>query len=182
MTPLGQTPWQTVGPFFHEAVAWKDSADLAGVRESGEVIEIIGQVFDGEGAPVPDALIEIWQADAAGRYDNPDGLFVGYGRAATGEDGAFRLRTILPGSTPGPGNSHQAPHIAVGLFGRGLMKRLATRLYFAGHPLNDRDRVLALVPGERQPTLMATPVSAEPGAWRFDIRLQGGQETVFFDL
>src|SRR6266481_8651636 len=104
----------------------------------GERISITGRVLDGEGAPVPDALIEIWQANAAGRYNHPedtqakplDPAFLGFGRCASGADGAFRFSTIRPGPVPGRGNTLQAPHINLGLFARGLLRRLVTRIYF----------------------------------------------------
>lgn len=212
---LGQTPWQTVGPFFHYGLPWKGGADLIGASDLGarpdltptghfllngpthrgavigQPIEIIGQVFDGGGAPVPDAMIEIWQANAAGRYNSAgdrredapfDEAFNGFGRSATDPDGTFRFRTILPGRTPGPGNSPQAPHLAVGVFGRGLIKRLVTRLYFEDGAGNDEDPVLALVPPARRGTLIAGKVSVEPLTYRFDIHLQGDHETVFFDI
>jgi protocatechuate 3,4-dioxygenase alpha subunit len=212
---FGQTPWQTVGPFFHYGLPWKGGADLVGGADigarpelapdehyvlaepaqrgtiAGERAEIVGRVFDAAGAPVPDALIEIWQANAAGRYNSPlddrpdlplDATFTGFGRSSTGEDGAFRFLTLLPGPTPGPGNSQQAPHIAVGVLGRGLLKRLVTRVYFAGHPLNEQDPILALVEPERQATLLAQHSDDAPGVWRFDIHLQGEHETVFFDI
>ena len=148
---------------------------------------IAGRVHDGEGAPVPDAMIEIWQANAAGRYasvedareDVPlDGHFVGFGRAATDPEGVFRFRTIRPGRVPGPGNSLQAPHIALSIFGRGLLTRLATRLYFADGDGNDVDPVLALVPQERRRTLIAE--RRPDGTWWLDIHLKGPDETVFF--
>lgn len=209
----GQTPWQTVGPFFHYALPWKGGADLIGQSAlggrpdlfpedhdvlnrapakgpiRGERIGIVGSVFDAAGAPVPDALLEIWQANEAGRYASPtdpradlplDDAFTGFGRAATGADGAYRFETIRPGRVPGPGNSLQAPHIAVGIFGRGLLKRLVTRLYFAGDPANAEDPILPLVPDHRRATLMATEAAGR--LWRFDIRLQGEAETVFFDI
>jgi protocatechuate 3,4-dioxygenase alpha subunit len=208
---FGQTPWQTVGPFFHYGLPWKGGADLVGDLDIGarpdlmpeehyvlatprpkdailgEVIEITGRVLDGAGAPVPDAMIEIWQADAAGRYAsaadpraatvNARG-FIGFGRSSTSEDGVFRFRTLRPGAVPGPGGAMQAPHIGVGVLGRGLLKRLVTRLYFAGAPENATDPILALVPPHRRDTLMATP---EGAVWRFDVDLQGDTETVFFD-
>jgi protocatechuate 3,4-dioxygenase alpha subunit len=209
---FGQTPSQTVGPFFHYGLPWKGGADLVGQSDlgarpelfpeahyvlklaaprgpvAGETIEIAGRVIDGEGQPVPDAMVEIWQANAAGRYASPedrrielplDGGFVGFGRSATGEDGIYRFRTIRPGRVPGPGNTLQAPHIAVGVFGRGLLKRLVTRIYFEDAAENAQDPVLALVPDERRHTLMAAPVHE---CWRFDIVLQGEHETVFFDF
>ncbi len=201
---FGQTPWQTVGPFFHYALPWWGGADLTGQTDigaapsrlvghhpalnrrpmgpmpAGEPIDLIGRVTDGGGALVSDALIEIWQADAEGRYG---GDFLGFGRAPTDEAGEFRFRTIRPGAVPGPGNSTQAPHIAVGVLGRGLLKRLVTRLYFAGAAENEHDPILELVPAARRTTLIAHPDGAGDGrqVWRFDIVLSGPQETVFFD-
>jgi protocatechuate 3,4-dioxygenase, alpha subunit len=208
--PLVRTPSQTVGPFFHYGLPWKGGADLIdqsdlGARPDlfpprhyvlkqpeargpvqGAPIEISGRVFDGDGTPVPDALIEIWQANDAGRYHSPDDPrsdlpidpnFIGFGRAATDADGAYRFRTIRPGPVPGPGNGLQAPHIAISVFGRGLLERLVTRLYFAGARENDADPILALVPEARRDSLFA---HLENGVWRFDIRLQGAAETVFF--
>jgi protocatechuate 3,4-dioxygenase alpha subunit len=210
---FGQTPSQTVGPFFHYGLPWKGGADLAGKSElgarpdlfadshyvlnlsaptgtpAGDIIDIIGTVYDAEGKPVPDAMIEIWQANAAGRYrsardprnDIPvDPHFVGFGRAATSDHGSYRFRTIRPGRVPGPGNALQAAHIALSVFGRGLLKRLATRVYFAGDPALETDPILCLVAESRRKTLISIPVSAE--GWRFDIRLGGADETVFFDL
>ncbi len=213
-SPPKQTPWQTVGPYFHYALPWKGAADLvagegeAGARldvipeghyllgpepsaraaARGEVIEIMGSVLDADGKPVDDALVEVWQANAAGRYasdDDPrqdldlDPNFLGFGRASTGLDGVYRIRTIRPGRVPGPGNTLQAPHIALGVMGRGLLKRLVTRIYFEDEPCNGEDPILALAPEARRDTLIAR---REGGVWRFDIRLQGERETVFFDI
>lgn len=210
---FGQTPWQTLGPFFHTSLPWKGGADLIGSSDigarpdlipqghdllrrrgvrgavAGQVIVITGYVFDGEGSPVADALIEIWQANAAGRYNSPadpreaipiEADFNGFGRAATADDGSYRFRTILPGRVPGPGNSLQAPHAALGVLGRGLIKRLVTRIYFEDGEGNDEDPVLALAPAERRRTLIAR--RAAPATYRFDIHLQGEHETVFFDV
>lgn len=198
---FGQTPWQTLGPFFHYALPWKGGADLVGTSDlgaradlmpaahdllhatgqreavAGDVIEIEGRVLDGAGEPLPDALVEIWQADAEGDYG---ARFAGFGRAATGEDGTFRFRTVRPGRVPGPGNALQAAHIAIGVLGRGLIKRLVTRLYFEDGEGLDDDPVLALVPAVRRPTLIAR--RSGDAVWRFDIRLQGEHETVFFDV
>jgi protocatechuate 3,4-dioxygenase, alpha subunit len=209
---FGQTPSQTVGPFFHYGLPWKGGADLVGQSDmgarpelfpeehyvlnlappkgavSGETIVLEGVVYDADGKPVPDAMIEIWQANAAGRYASPDDNrvdlpldegFIGFGRASTSEEGLYRFRTVRPGVVPGPGDSQQAPHIAVGVFGRGLIKRLVTRIYFDDAPENADDPILALVPAERRDTLVARKVGE---AWRFDIVLQGERETVFFDI
>jgi protocatechuate 3,4-dioxygenase, alpha subunit len=209
----GQTPWQTVGPFFHYGLPWKGGADLVGQSDlgarpelfpeahyvlnlsspkgkvAGERIEVTGSVFDAQGAPVPDAMIEIWQANSAGRYASPqdpreelprDDGFVGFGRSSTTQDGLYRFLTVKPGRVPGPGDTTQAPHIAVGVFGRGLIKRLATRIYFEDEACNDEDPILGLVPPERRATLIARQV--EKGAYHLDIHLQGEHETVFFEI
>ena len=210
---FGQTPSQTVGPFFHYGLPWKGGADLVGKSDmgarpelfaeehyvlnpsaptgtpDGEAIEIVGVVYDAAGKPVPDAMIEIWQANAAGRYrsqDDPredvpiDPHFVGFGRAATSAQGEYRFRTVMPGRVPGPGNSLQAPHVAISIFARGVLKRLATRLYFAGAPGNDVDPILALVPQTRRGTLIAR--RDDDASWRLDLHLGGPCETAFFDL
>lgn len=158
---------------------------------AGTRIEIRGRVFDGEGAVVPDAVIEIWQANAAGRYNHPDDrravpldpAFTGFGRCGTREDGSFAFDTIKPGQVPFDGERMQAPHICVAVFARGLLNHLFTRLYFANDPANDADPVLRLVPTERRGTLLAQPVLGEGVAvYKFDIVLQGPGETVFFNL
>ena len=192
---FGQTPSQTVGPFFHFGLPWKGGADLVGRSDmgasgvpQGEVIDLRGRVLDGRGEAVPDAMLEIWQANAAGRYaslsDRRAGIpldphFIGFGRAATGEDGEFHFRTIRPGRVPGPDGALQAPHIALSVFGRGLLKRLATRIYFADCTENDADPILIRVPPERRTTLIAQRRSSD---WWFAIVLQGPGETVFFAL
>ena len=201
---FGQTPSQTVGPFFHYGLPWKGGADLTGQSDlgarpdlfapehyllrtpwqrgpvEGVGIEIAGRVLDGDGKPVPDALVEIWQADSKGQYYAPGSgaNFIGFGRSATGEYGEYRFRTIQPGRVPGPGNSLQAPHIAMSVMARGLLKRLVTRIYFEGDEGLDSDPILELVPVARRGTLVARK---EAGLYRFDIVLQGAGETVFFD-
>jgi protocatechuate 3,4-dioxygenase, alpha subunit len=190
-----RTPSQTVGPFLHIGLA----PAAYGVREivgpvvadpgiQGSHIRIEGRILDGEDNILPDALVEIWQADAQGRYAHPaDGRplmsnsFRGFGRCPTDKDGGFHFDTVKPGPVPGPEGAMQAPHINVGVFSRGLLKRLFTRIYFAGEPANATDPILALVPADRRDTLMARPDPAKPGFYRFDIRLQGKDETVFFD-
>jgi len=204
-----ETPWQTTGPFFHFGLAWKGGADLVSDSDLGERpdltasghdllvrhgttgrnlakgtrIELVGNMFDNTGAPFTDALIEIWQADAAGHYGQEgDPHFLGFGRCATDKDGGYRFRTIRPGRVPGPGNSLQAPHIALGLVGPGILKRLVTRIYFADAPENADDPILSLVPEQRRSTLFAQHEPGAPNAYRFDIRLGAANETVFFDF
>ena len=192
---LRQTPSQTVGPFFSKALIREGWNDLAARGASGQPLVIAGRVLDGEGAPVPDALLEIWQANAAGRYDHPDDTrntpldshFRGFGRAGTDEQGRFRFRTIKPGPVPGAGTSLQAPHINVSVFARGLLKRLVTRIYFPDEEeANLADPVLRAIadPGRRATLIAAAQPGqpGQPGEFRFDIRLQGRQETVFFEV
>jgi protocatechuate 3,4-dioxygenase, alpha subunit len=187
------TPSQTVGPFFHIGLDRPDWADLTAGNPQGERVVIAGRVTDGDGVPVPDACLELWQANAAGRYAHPDDTradkpldpnFRGFGRVSTDAEGNFRMRTIRPGPVPGRGNALQAPHIAVALFARGLLKQLYTRIYFEGDPLNETDPVLLRIgDATRRQTLIAQrPDGPEPAAWRFDIVMQGDNETVFFDV
>jgi protocatechuate 3,4-dioxygenase alpha subunit len=185
---LLQTPSQTVGPFFKPALIRSGLAVLATAKSRGERITIEGRVLDGDAAGVSDAMIELWQANAVGRYDHPDDAqeklldphFHGFGRAATDESGHFRFYTIKPGAVPGSDNVLQAPHINVSIFARGLLKRLVTRIYFPGEPLNAGDAVLNAVAAERRSTLVAK--IERPDLLRFDIVLQGEHETVFFDV
>jgi len=143
-------------------------------------------VFDGDGVPVNDAMLEIWQADSSGKYNHPDDLqaktlapgWRGFGRIATGEDGSCVLETIRPGRI-GTG-APQAPHFTMAAFARGMLKPLYTRVYFDGDAANDEDPILRLVPPERRETLLARPDPSRSGYWSFDVRLQGDQETIFF--
>jgi protocatechuate 3,4-dioxygenase alpha subunit len=184
---LFATASQTVGPFFHIGLEKLCIADLAGSASSGEKVAIRGRVLDGDGKPVNDALIEIWQANAHGKYAHPDDSqdkpletgFRGFGRIATGENGEFRFVTIKPARVPGPRGTLQAPHLVVAVFMRGLLKHLVTRMYFPGSAGNDEDAVLALVTKERRATLVAKP--AGDGALEWNVVLQGPDETVFFD-
>jgi protocatechuate 3,4-dioxygenase, alpha subunit len=197
----GATPSQTIGPFFHRALlreGWHEvghelGGDLAACGAAGERVAIEGRVLDGDGAPVSDAMIEVWQANAAGRYDHPEDLqeskpldpnFHGFGRVATGPDGRFRLRTIKPGPVPGSDEASQAPHINVSIFARGLLKRLVTRIYFPGEPLNETDLLLSAMPTDRRASLIArvTDADAAERVLHFDIVLQGDNETVFLDV
>ena len=170
------TPSQTVGPFFHiglERIARNDLTD-----GNAQSVKISGQVLDGDGKTVIDALIEIWQADRDGNYG---GNFNGYGRVATDDHGAFSFTTFKPGRASGVDGQLQAPHIAVNVFMRGLLKHLVTRIYFSGEPSNDTDGVLQSVPVARRETLIATPAAGSEQNLTWNIVLQGERETVFFD-
>lgn len=190
---MKQTPSQTVGPFFSLGLTRTAVNVLVSDRTEGERIRIEGRVFDGDGKPVPDAMIEIWQANSYGRYNHPedkqekplDSNFTGFGRAGTDENGIFWFDTIKPGSVPGWGDSIQAPHINVTVFARGMLVHAFTRIYFADEPANGTDPVLSSVKNEaRRATLIAGREQQTDGnkVYRFDIRLQGEQETVFFDM
>jgi len=191
MSELALTTSQTVGPFFAPALLREDARRnvLATDQTTGERVRIEGIVYDGDGAPVPDALVEIWQANAAGRYNHPadtrplplDPTFTGFGRAGTDDDGRFWFETVKPGRVPFRDGRMQAPHIVVTVFARGLLNHTVTRLYFADEPDTADDPVLALVPVERRETLIARP-AGEGGLYRFDIVLQGRGETAFFNL
>jgi protocatechuate 3,4-dioxygenase alpha subunit len=172
------TPSQTVGPYLHIALPWADGPYVVPEGTPG-AIWVRGRVTDGNDDVVPDGLVETWQADPDGRFDHPDdprgavGGFRGFGRCPTGPDGEFAILTLRPGAIEG-----QAPHIDVSVFARGLLDRVVTRIYFADLD-NSGDPVLSTVPEERRETLLASPT--EDG-YRFDVRLQGDHETVFFAL
>ena len=171
------TPSQTVGPFFNIGLPGDNPPELVAPSAEG-ALRLRGVVYDGEGEAVPDALIEIWQADRAGRY--ADG-FRGFGRAETDERGSYLFVTVKPGPVPAPGGGLQAPHIAVSVFARGLLKRLVTRIYFPDEQeANAADPVLSAVDPARRETLIARSDGGE--GLRFDIRFQGDGETVFFDV
>jgi protocatechuate 3,4-dioxygenase alpha subunit len=182
------TPSQTVGPYFAIGLPWADGPCAVPGGAPG-AISIRGVVSDGAGDPVPDALLETWQADPAGRFADLRGHgtrsallgFRGFARCGTQEeDGSFAITTVKPGRVPGPGGRLQAPHMDVSVFARGLLHRCVTRIYFADEAqANAQDPVLARLPAERRSTLLAQP---QDGGYRFDIRLQGRGETVFFSL
>ena len=191
----GLTPSQTVGPFFaygltsDGAYDWNDafSNNLVTPDASGERIRIVGRVTDGDGAAVPDAMLEIWQADAQGRFSDPQDTrgpanttFKGFGRTGTTPNGAFAFETIKPGAVPDVDGKPQAPHILMAVFARGMLLHLYTRIYFDGETANSTDAVLAQVPADRRGTLIAKREA--DGAYRFDIRIQGDDETVFFEV
>src|SRR5262245_45457968 len=138
------TASQTVGPYFHIGLSWLASDRIARIGSPGEHIAIQGRVIDGDGLPVNDALLEIWQANASGQYGGPN--FLGFGRLPTDAEGQFHFHTIKPGVVPDPEGGQQAPHVLVSIFMRGLLKRLVTRIYFPDDPRNATDYVLHRVP------------------------------------
>jgi protocatechuate 3,4-dioxygenase alpha subunit len=176
------TPNQTVGPYFRIGMAHLYIADIPG---DGERMGIQGRVVDGDGAPVDDAILEIWQADAHGKYaaasTDGAGRPTGFGRVATDAAGAFRFTTIKPGRVAGPNGTLQAPHLAVAVFMRGLLRHLLTRVYFPDEPSNSEDRILQQVPTERRATLVARKIERDPRALEWNVMLQGPDETVFFE-
>jgi protocatechuate 3,4-dioxygenase alpha subunit len=174
---LHATTSQTVGPYLHIGLTWLITENLASGRVAGERVSIEGRVVDGDGKPVNDALVEIWQADSRGRYGTK--AFRGFGRSATDGEGRFRFRTIKPGRVAGPGGQLQAPHIGVNVFMRGQLKQLVSRIYFPGDAANAKDPVLALVPAARRGTLVAKKTGK--GTLEWNVILQGKDETVFFD-
>ena len=188
MTPEA-TPSQTIGPFFHFALLDEDRSKLV-VPDHPSAVRIEGTVFDGAGEVVSDAMLEIWQANAAGRYAHPEDSredpppeegFSGFGRCGTDAGGRFEFVTVKPGPVPGPDGRPQAPHISVSVFARGLLKRLATRIYFPDEEeSNATDPVLTSI---EDPALRSTVVAcAVNGGLRFDIHLQGERQTAFFDV
>ncbi|HZN74881.1 MAG TPA: protocatechuate 3,4-dioxygenase subunit alpha [Micromonosporaceae bacterium] len=171
---LGSTPSQTIGPFFSHALPWKDGQYVVPEGTAG-AFWLRGRVVDGAGEPVPDALLETWQADPDGRYDAD---FRGFARCPTDDDGQYAILTVKPGPVPGPDGRLQAPHLAMSVFARGLLVRLVTRVYFPDEAAaNEVDPVLADIPEPARATLVAR--HAQDG-YTFDVRLQGENETVFF--
>jgi protocatechuate 3,4-dioxygenase alpha subunit len=188
---LPHTPSQTAGPYLHIGLTTGRSvAQVAGPGSKGECIHLRCRVLDGDSAVVADAMIEIWQANAAGKYQHPedtqakavDPACGGFGRLATDATGSCVFETIKPGRVPDRDGKLQAPHINVSIFARGLLKRLATRIYFAGDAANSEDAILSLVPENRRESLMAKPDAAQPNWWNFNVQLCSENETVFFDI
>ena len=192
MTGPKQTPSQTVGPYFaygltarqygypHSSIA---EGTMAGEDAEGERIRVEGRVLDGDGATIPDAMIEIWQADAQGRFAHPadprnsNTGFSGFGRCGTGTDPQHRF--IFDTVKPGAAGEGEAPHLNVIVFMRGLLTHVYTRIYFEDEPANATDPVLSAVPQDRRDTLIAVRTGT---TYRLDIHMQGDQETVFFDV
>ncbi len=188
---LEQTPSQTVGPFFHYGLVQGDENVLVNEHTRGERILITGRVLDGDGVALPDAMIEIWQADAGGHFKHPadaqshaaDENFRGFGRADSVNAGAYFFQTIKPGRVAGREGEMQAPHINVRVFARGMLLHADTRLYFSDEPANADDALLNSIDAARRHTLIATRVESNGlPTYRFDIRLQGNDETVFFEI
>jgi protocatechuate 3,4-dioxygenase, alpha subunit len=193
MTLLPLTSSQTVGPFFDPALLREDAVRnvLTESETAGERIRIEGRVLDGDGLPVPDAMVEIWQANAYGRYNHStdqgplplDPTFLGFGRSGTTEEGSYWFETIKPGRVPFYQRQFQAPHICVTVFSRGLLNHLVTRLYFEDEQTIAEDPILQCVPEERRSTLLARRENREGKiVYRFDIVMQGAGETAFFNL
>ena len=193
---LPETSSQTAGPYVHIGCVPSFAgltgmfggedlgASMRGEGHRGEAIAIEGQVFDGTGVPLRDALVEIWQADSEGRFAGEEGAdpaFAGWGRRPTdGETGLYRFETVMPGRVAWPDGRLQAPHIGVWIVARGINLGLYTRIYFDGDPANDGDPLLHRIEHRhRVPTLMA---QRDGPIWRFDVHLQGERETIFFDV
>lgn len=182
------TASQTVGPYFRIGLSYLDSSALCTEAAPGKHITVSGQIFDANGAPVPDAQLELWQADDQGRFTGYDpaesGIvsegFTGFARAAVDELGAFQFHTVYPGCVATLDGTAQAPHIVVMLSMRGILKHLYTRIYFAADPRNHVDPVLSAVPSERRKTLFADLMPGSSHEYLWNVRIQGADETVFF--
>jgi protocatechuate 3,4-dioxygenase alpha subunit len=195
MGRLGETPSQTVGPYFAMRLGGEGQNVLAGPSTPGQRVRITGRVFDGDGNHIEDALLEIWQADAEGRYRHPDDRwgnepapegFTGFGRAWSDfKTGEYAIETVKPGRVPGPEGTRQAPHLSLVVQARGMLDPSFTRVYFSDEAeANAEDGVLAQVPDGRRATLVATlePGDGDPPTYHLDIRFGGEAETVFFDF
>jgi len=182
------TSYQTVGPYFKIGLEALYRHDLTSPDTPGRLIEIAGTVFDADLAPVPDAILELWHGDSAGRYmvqpqtEPFKDSFVGFGRVPTNEGGQFHFRTIKPGPVEPDGPARQAPHILVSVFMRGLLYRLITRIYFSDEAGNADDPVLCSIELHRRDSLVAKADSTHPNRYEWNIFLQGENETVFFEL
>lgn len=184
------TPAQTVGPFFEDSLLRDPMNTIADESTDARLIRVEGRVLDGDGAAVPDAMVEVWQANADGLYRHPadrregsiDDGFGGFGRSGTDDSGRYWFQTVKPGPVPSPNGGAQAPHLNVCVFARGLLDHLATRIYFEDEPSNATDEVLQTIDEARRPTMIATRVAGDDDiVYELDIVLQGDAETVFFD-
>ncbi|MGY4228490.1 protocatechuate 3,4-dioxygenase alpha subunit [Bradyrhizobium sp. USDA 4503] len=195
--PDGITPSQTVGPYFKYGLTpngeyeWNDAFtnNLLTPDVSGERIRVEGKVYDGDGAVIPDCMLEIWQADSQGRFSDPqdaralpNSSFKGFGRCGTDKSGGYSFDTIKPGVVPDADGKPQAPHIGLAVFARGMLLHLYTRIYFDDEAGNAADSTLALVPADRRATLIAKRKAGAGNVYTFDVHLQGDNETVFFDV
>jgi len=181
MAELLIPPSQTIGPFFKYGLDWPNGENLFPDSTPGRRIRVSGVVTDYQGTPVPDALIEFWQADASGRFGSwRTKASGGFGRVPTDDQGRYAINTRLPGRVAGADGRMQAPHVMVVLFSRGLLKQVMTRFYFEGEAANQDDGVLALC-GARVPTLIAKHDAGDLNAYVWNISLQGASETVFFE-
>jgi protocatechuate 3,4-dioxygenase, alpha subunit len=182
------TASQTVGPFFSIGLCPRTLNQLvpSGRSADAQVITISGQVLDGDGKGIPDAILEIWRADENGEYSNfgdsaAEGQPVGFARIATNDGGQFDFRTIKPGSAKSDDGQTNAPHLVVLIFMRGLLRHLLTRIYFPLEPANAADPILQVVPADRRHTLIAERAKDNESGLSWNVRLQGDAETVFFD-
>lgn len=183
----GPTPSQTVGPFFHYSLPYELGPEVVGAQRIG-ACRLDGKVLDGQGEPIPDSMVEIWQADESGTitqehsiYDKPEPAgFRGFGRSATNQDGEYGFRTVKPGSVTASDGTAQAPHIAMAVFARGMLRQAVTRVYFADEAAaNAADPLLCGVDPGRRDTMIA---ARGPEGYWFDVRVQGEDETVFLDV
>ena len=186
---LQTTSSQTIGPYLHIGLTWLITDNLVGPGVTGDKVTIEGRVTDGDGKPVNDAIVEIWQANVHGKYAHPDDTqdkplqpgFKGFGRVPTDDEGRFQFTTIKPGQVAAPAGGQQAPHLNVTIFMRGILKHLITRIYFPADPANAKDAVLNSIPADRRDTLVAKPIAGRAGALEWNVMLQGDGETVFFE-
>lgn len=184
------TTSQTVGPFFRIGLSWLYREQIAGPEVQGERVAVSGRILDGDGVPVPDGIVEVWQANARGKYAHPEDTqekaieagFRGFGRVPTDNAGRFHFSTIKPGRVAGPKGTLQAPHLEISVFTRGLLRRLITRMYFPDEPSNTEDFALSLVEPARRETLIARKMNGRADELLWDVKLQGQGETVFFDV
>jgi len=184
MTMAKPTPSQTVGPFFARELLWSDGGKVL-FPGHGDRIALTGRVFDGHGAPIFDALLETWQADAAGKFPSGgDGVRpYGYGRVSTDTDGRYAIETVMPGSFRGPAGEMYAPQVSVMIFARGLLKAVHTRVFLAPlEAIKDDPLARAIGDSDRLRTLIAAGDPGDPKVYWWDVRLRGAGEAVFIEF